>query len=297
MQDAYYDEFAEEGEPQGLRRVLFLYFKWGGAVLSLMVLGLLVLWAYRLGVRDANEIPVIQAMERPARILPEDPGGEEVAHQGLEVNEILAGNEAQRPGGASLAPAVLSLDRGDDPAPAADADAQAADAGTGEADGDPVAETILSLLTAENSEAAPGQEAEADGISAADGRGRPRPRVRPETLGLDTARARITAPREQTRSAALAAAPVDPENLAAGTRLVQLGAFDTPEQAQAQWNRLLGGHSDLLGSKQYYVQRAESNGRVYFRLRALGFEGGASQRALCEALVARALECIPVTVR
>lgn len=292
MQDAYYDEFAEEGAPQGLRKVLFLYVKWGGAVLSLMVLGLLVLWAYRLGVRDAHEIPVIQAMEIPARVLPEEPGGEEVAHQGLEVNEILAGNEAQRPGGANLAPAALRLDRGDDPA--TETETSQADDPVAEDDTDPVAETILSLLTAENDEPAPGRET-ADTVEG-DG-GLMRPRVRPETLGLDTARARVTAPRQDDRSAALSSAPVDPDNLAPGTRLVQLGAFDTAEQAEAQWNRLLGVHSDLLGSKRHYVQRADSNGRVYFRLRALGFDDGNGPRTLCEALSARAVDCIPVTVR
>lgn len=292
MQDAYYDEFAEEGAPRGLSKVLLLYAKWGGAVLSLMVLGLLVLWAYRLGVRDAHEIPVIQAMERPARVLPEDPGGEEVAHQGLEVNEILAGNEARRPGGANLAPAALRLDRADDPA--TEAETAQADDPAGDAESDPVAETILSLLTAENDEPAPGRES----VAAADTEdGLMRPRVRPETLGLDTARARVAVPNQDGRSATLNSAPVDPDSLTPGTRLVQLGAFDAADQAEAQWNRLLGGHSDLLGSKRHYVQRAESNGRVYFRLRALGFDDGNGPRALCEALSARAVDCIPVTVR
>lgn len=290
MQDAYYDEYAEEGAPKGLKKALFLYVKWGGALLSLMVLGLMVLWAYRLGVRDAQDIPVIQAMEIPARVLPEDPGGDEIAHQGLEVNEILAGSEAQRPGGASLAPEAMVLDSADDPV--TDEPEQVA---AEEDDADPLAETILSLITAENSEPAPGQE-EVLGESDLSG-DQPRPRVRPETLGIEAAGGRITQPPQESLGAALSATAVDPDELAAGTRLVQLGAFDTTEVAEAHWARLLGAHSDLLGSKNHYVQRSENNGRVYYRLRAVGFDSATSQRALCEALVARNVDCIPVTVR
>lgn len=291
MQDVYYDEYPEEGAPKGLRKALFLYIKWGGALLSLMVLGLMVLWAYRLGVRDAQDIPVIQAMEIPARVLPDDPGGEEIAHQGLEVNEILAGSEAQRPGGASLAPSAMALDSGDDPVLDEPETLSVAE----EDDTDPLAETILSLITAENSEPAPGRE---EILGESDPTGNlPRPRVRPETLGLDAAGARITQPPQESLSAALASTPVDPDELAAGTRLVQLGAFDTTEIAEAHWARLLGTHSDLLGSKKHYVQRSENNGRVYYRLRAVGFDSVTSQRALCEALVARNVDCIPVTVR
>ena len=65
MQDAFFDD-VEMGEDTGrLRRALHLYVKWGAAILSLMVLGLVVVWAYRLGVRDAREIPVIQALKDP----------------------------------------------------------------------------------------------------------------------------------------------------------------------------------------------------------------------------------------
>ena len=52
------------------------------------------LWAYRLGTRDAAEVPIIRAMEGPTRIQPEDPGGLRAAHQGLEVNSVLAGRPA-----------------------------------------------------------------------------------------------------------------------------------------------------------------------------------------------------------
>ncbi len=65
-----------------------------------MFLGLVAamgLWSYRLGTRDAAEVPIIRAMEGPARIEPADPGGLQAAHQGLEVNAVLAGRPAPLP--------------------------------------------------------------------------------------------------------------------------------------------------------------------------------------------------------
>ena len=61
------------------------------------------------GVRDAREIPVIQALDTPARIQPADPGGTQFPNQGLEVNEIPGGDAAQTPRETPLAPASLPL--------------------------------------------------------------------------------------------------------------------------------------------------------------------------------------------
>ena len=64
------------------------------AIISFTLIAGIVIWSYRLGVRDANDLPVIQAMEGAARVQPEDPGGTQADHQGLEVNGVLANNEA-----------------------------------------------------------------------------------------------------------------------------------------------------------------------------------------------------------
>ncbi|MEM8740356.1 MAG: SPOR domain-containing protein [Pseudomonadota bacterium] len=88
---------------------------------------------------------------------------------------------------------------------------------------------------------------------------------------------------------------IDPERAAfppTGTQLIQLGAFDSPEVARAEWTRLVRAHGDLLGTKGPLVQRTVVSGRVFFRLRAEGFANRAEARATCSALNARGLPCI-----
>ena len=76
--------------PQGVRRL-------AGAAVFLALVAALGLWSYRLGTRDAGAVPIIRAMQGPARLQPEDPGGMQAAHQGLEVNSVLAGRPAPLP--------------------------------------------------------------------------------------------------------------------------------------------------------------------------------------------------------
>lgn len=89
MRDLYSDD-DESGNggvagfiPERLRKL-------AGAVVFLGLILLMALWAFRLGTRDAREVPIIRAMEGPARVAPDDPGGAQAPHQGLEVNAVLA---------------------------------------------------------------------------------------------------------------------------------------------------------------------------------------------------------------
>jgi hypothetical protein len=44
------------------------------------------------------------------------------------------------------------------------------------------------------------------------------------------------------------------------------------------------------------IQETQSNGRTFYRLRAMGFADRADARILCAALTAENAACIPVTV-
>ncbi len=66
----------------------------GAAMSAVLVFGM-GYWAYKLAVRQMLGVPVIVAPEGPARIAPEDPGGELADHQGLSVNMIAAEGEAE----------------------------------------------------------------------------------------------------------------------------------------------------------------------------------------------------------
>ena len=90
---------------------------------------------------------------------------------------------------------------------------------------------------------------------------------------------------------------LDPNSLPAGTRLAQLGAYESAEVARAEWDRIYASFGDYLEGKKRVIQRAESGGRTFYRLRAVGFEGLSDARRFCSALVARNADCIPVTTR
>ena len=97
MRDLYSDDYesvagggADRLIPDGVRRL-------SGAAVFLALIAALGLWSFRLGTRDASEVPIIKAMEGPARVEPANPGGVQAAHQGLEVNTVLAGRPAPMP--------------------------------------------------------------------------------------------------------------------------------------------------------------------------------------------------------
>jgi hypothetical protein len=89
----------------------------------------------------------------------------------------------------------------------------------------------------------------------------------------------------------------DPGAVTPGARLVQLGAFDTPDQALAAWDTLENRFGDYMQGKQRLVQSAVSGGRNFYRLRVVGFEDATAARQFCSAFLARNTACIPVTAK
>lgn len=280
---------------------------------SIVSIGLIVgmgFWGYKLLVRDVSGVPVIRAAEGPMRVQPENPGGEQALNQGLSVNDVAAiGSAAETPDRLILAPAPLDLSDEDAPGTWASSQtaestepsvAQAADVAP-EAPEAPMDDaTMLALAdaladgVAPLGDVAPAEEEQAPaeavmrvakgglGISL-------RPKARPVTLArVETVAAttNLADPRD-----------VDPESIAPGTRLAQLGAFKTEEIAREEWARLAGKFEDFLTGKDRVIQRATSGGRTFYRLRAMGFEDLADARRFCSALVAEKAECIPVVTR
>ncbi|MBF9061284.1 SPOR domain-containing protein, partial [Rhodobacterales bacterium HKCCSP123] len=90
---------------------------------------------------------------------------------------------------------------------------------------------------------------------------------------------------------------IDAATLPEGTRLVQLGAFDTPEIAREEWERLTVRFPDYFDDRARVIQEASSGGSSFYRLRAHGFDDLAASRRFCAALMAQNAPCIPVTVR
>jgi hypothetical protein len=88
---------------------------------------------------------------------------------------------------------------------------------------------------------------------------------------------------------------LDPNTLAAGVQLAQVGALDTPAIAQREWQRLAGRFGVLFSDKQRVIQPVENNGRTLYRLRVAGFDGLADARRFCAVIKAGRTDCIPVS--
>ncbi|HEY0213618.1 MAG TPA: SPOR domain-containing protein [Paenirhodobacter sp.] len=87
----------------------------GAATSVLLILGV-VIWGYKLAVRDVSGVPVIRALEGPSRIAPDDPGGDLARHVGLSVNEVAGkGLAAPGPERVVLAPSPGNLANDDAP--------------------------------------------------------------------------------------------------------------------------------------------------------------------------------------
>lgn len=120
--DAYEDDYSEDdygyGDAPRRQGALTTFVNWTGAVVSLgLVVGLGV-WGYQLAVRDVSGVPVIRAMEGPARVAPEEPGGRQADHQGLAVNQVAAEGSAAPPADQLLlAPKPVDLAAEDKPQP------------------------------------------------------------------------------------------------------------------------------------------------------------------------------------
>ena len=127
----------------------------------------------------------------------------------------------------------------------------------------------------------------------------PRPTARPAVAAAVAQPATPTAAAAAASPAATpaASAEVTSAALPVGTKLVQLGAFDSPEIAASEWARLTGRFPEFFDGKDQVIQQASSGGRTFFRLRAMNFADLNDARRFCAAMSAEGAPCIPVVVR
>lgn len=302
-----------------------------GAVASLALVAGVAIWGYKLVMRDVSGVPVVRAAEGPMRIQPENPGGTPADHQGLAVNAVAAEGSAAAPADRLiLAPRPVSLT--DEDLPAGDlkptkavhlveepisnqeaaelrqntVDALVAELAGEAAKPDQPAEEGVQLAAL----ATPDEEPAIDPADLAASLPDPelmalpgvRRSLRPHTRPARVIRSSISSSSssEDAINAAVKAAvglDVDPDTLSKGTRLAQLGAYESAEVAQAEWARLNGRFGEYLDGKQRVIQKTSSGGRTFYRLRVLGFEDLSDSRQFCAALVAQGADCIPVAVR
>lgn len=298
-----------------------------GAVVSLALVVGVGVWGYKLLVRDVSGIPVVTAIKGEMRVRPEEPGGAFAQHQGLSVNSVSAlGATDDLAEELRLAPRPTELADEDQPMPVlsevsaeqAPQAEQVTEVVAEEAEVEaPAAEDIAAALESGSIESlvaqltngiAPMKDMEgesapvlasvatqnlSDVLSGEGMRVSLRPTLRPKRSAAATAASVVPV----AASAAISGIDLDAASLPAGTRLVQLGAFDSPEIARAQWGQLSARFAPFMEGKKRIVMEAKSGGRTFYRLRAQGFEDIGDARRFCSALVAESVDCIPVVTR
>ncbi|MFT7595539.1 MAG: hypothetical protein ACI8R4_002868 [Paracoccaceae bacterium] len=95
----------------------------------------------------------------------------------------------------------------------------------------------------------------------------------------------------------VASLDIEADSLPIGTRLAQLGAYDTPDIARGEWDKLNVKFEEVMDNKKRVIQQASSGGRTFYRLRAMGFDDMSDARRFCSVLMAENADCIPVTTR
>lgn len=303
-------------EPKGYTLGAGTFINVLGGIVSLGLIVGVLFWGYQIIARDVSGVPVVQALDGPMRVAPEEPGGLPADHQGLAVNEVTADGVASAPRDRLvLAPPPLSLIEEDAPqsvvaamtipeeieplveveppvaeeAPANAEESPEVDVVTLDPAGEPDMQKLLEELVQPARPIEPVEEVEDERVASlapvvpenALARSL-RPQVRPALLN--------TTP-EPVASPSI---DLDPADIPEGTRLVQLGAFDSAEVARSEWQRLDDRFGDYMAGKQRVVMQATKAGRTFYRLRAHGFDDVADARRFCSALVAQDAACIPV---
>lgn len=308
----------------------------GAAISCALIIGVGV-WGYKLVMRDVTGIPVVRAMTGDMRSLPENPGGEVTLHTGLSVNEVAAVGEAEPPEDTvALAPVTRGLSEEDlEAQPMAEADEvfasvdplgtvvataevtpttlnadQLVDAPLSTDDilalADQIADGAQPLTDlADGEDVAPTLSIAGEAVLESSGSAsavsvslRPMARASTQAVAADASGV------NDALAAALSPAPaeevanlVTETNFAAGTNLVQLGAFPASDVAATEWTRLTGRFGEIMDGKSRVIQEATSGGKTFYRLRAEGFAEVNDARRFCAAMIAENIDCIPVVVR
>ncbi|WP_082181939.1 SPOR domain-containing protein [Aestuariivita boseongensis] len=295
-----------------------------GATISLGLLVGVGIWGYKLMVRDVSGVPVVRALEGPMRIQPENPGGRPADHQGLAVNAVAAAGSAAAPADTLiLAPRPLDLSEEDVPTadlsrPAARPEAAPVAPSRPATQKDEI-EALVAQITenaAARSAPDPASQPSAPEIvapepvvveasAAAAAANDATPAVARDVPGVAVSlrpqlRPAGGPPETVTQAALQSAEPaldIDPAEVPTGTRVVQLGAYESGEIARTEWDRLAVRFGDYMQGKRRIVQQATSGGRTFYRLRVHGFDDLSDARRFCSALVAEGADCIPVVTR
>jgi hypothetical protein len=288
---------ASEEKPVNFK--LNMIFYWTGAALSLSLLAGAIGWSYQLVVRDINQIPIVRAQLGPLRVAPDNPGGLTAANQGLSVTQLAVNQKPLLSDEINLAPAaeilneetsvliVEELDKSnqiDEAFKIKEVNAQnSINSDDGSKTEAVLAQVAFSQKRTEIENAVSlalsiTSESDASLTSL-------RPKTRPINFHQNS---------EKNAERVVSKEPMS--KLPIGSAIVQLGAFDSKSFAASEWLRFEKLLGSILTPKQMIIQKAESGGKIFYRLRASGFNDISDARQFCTAISDK-VACIPVVTR
>lgn len=297
-----------------------------------LVVGLGV-WGYKLAMRQMHGIPRIAAPAGPARVAPDNPGGELALHQGLAVNAIAAvGTAAATADQLTLAPKPADL-AADDTASDKLQAAGASSLALPQTDAAPPNRAVVPDAMAAALKPLPGQLSEPlpdnlsdpvddpdqgvagtdaavaaalgiefaapDALDAAPATAGDEAQIAANVPGV--AVSVIPALRAPRRIPAVAVQPeavdIDADSLKSGTILAQIGSYETELLARQAWDAAASQFGPLMAGKARVIQQATSSGgRVFYRLRVSGFDSRDDARRFCAAFRSGG-QCVAALVR
>ncbi|MGI9388691.1 MAG: SPOR domain-containing protein [Boseongicola sp.] len=301
-----FEDYGRESDGGTLQSIV----NWAGAILSVLLIVGLATWGWKLWQRDVTGVPVVRALEGPMRVTPDDPGGQASEYQGLAVNRIAEERVEDVVDSVVLAPAPSTLNEKEDLPMSELVTAKPPEALPEIApDQSPAfVENAGEKLTSAPETAALAKEPSATDLAVAAALADV-VELQPTIVSLsddDVANGvPLASPRPQSRPADRRVAALSPvmndvtgeieaDSIPPGTRLVQLGAYGSPEVARTEWANAMAQFGDYMTGKERVVQEAETGGRKFWRLRATGFTSLSDARRFCAVLVSDGANCIPV---
>lgn len=296
------------GEVKQLNFKINMIFYWVGAALSLFLLAGSIGWGYQLIVRDINQIPIVRAQLGPLRVAPDNPGGLTAANQGLSVTQLAVNEKPLLSNEIYLAPAAEILDEENFALKVTEEDKSNKVDGAFE----------IKEVNAENSinlEALPDQK-ELDNRSNNVGV-LSKVAFSQKKIEIENAVSlALSITHDPDKSLSWLRPKIRPvgfyrngnitedqivsneqmPKLPIGSAIVQLGAFDSKSLAESEWQRFEKILGSILIPKKMVIQKAESGGKIFYRLRASGFSDISDARQFCTAISDK-VACVPVVTR
>jgi hypothetical protein len=301
-------ETALAGEEKQVNFKLNMIFYWTGAALSLSLLVGALVWSYQLIIRDINQIPIVRAQLGPLRVAPDDPGGLTAANQGLSVTQLAVSEKPLLSNEIRLAPEAEILNAEHLVSQVTQKVKSNKDDGAFEIK-EVKAENSINLLEVSNeigvdtnskdevvsSQAVFSQKkieienAVSRALAISDFSAASLTSLRPKIRPISSRRNDINTENQVANNEPI-------YNLPLGSAVVQLGAFESKNLAKSEWQRFENLLGSILISKKMIVQKAESGGKTFYRLRASGFDDISDARQFCTAISDK-VACIPVVTR